>query len=348
MKIKYRLFKRGNVFYSENALTRKQCSLKTSDEMEAQRLIAAKNEAANNAQFTLAIGQAYLAITDAEILTRTWKEVMDVIAKRGIESTRNRCQRALKAIPFNKIRQKAILQTTAADFLSVLSDGRHSTRHYLRLLHSAALDLGWLAGRTILSRRAWTKVISKPKRAITWEEHCRIIASDKSPERQLFYEMLWETGASQTDASGFSSGNVDWQDNTFVYCRQKTGQQATIRIGTRLESILKQLPKEGLFFPKLATHNCVARSAEFNRRCKVVKISGISLHSYRYAWAERAFRAGYPERFAQAALGHGSHAIHHAYARRAKVVCPTLEAYEGKIIPLPTKTEGTMAKQQTA
>ena len=52
----------------------------TGDQTEAQRLIAAKNEAINNAQFTLAIGQTYLAVTDAEILTRTWNEVMNVIA----------------------------------------------------------------------------------------------------------------------------------------------------------------------------------------------------------------------------------------------------------------------------
>ncbi len=78
---------------------------------------------------------------------------MDVVAARGGESTRSRCHRALRVAAFDKIRQKAILQTTAADFLSVLADGKHSTRHYLRLLHSAAIDLGWLAGRTILNRK---------------------------------------------------------------------------------------------------------------------------------------------------------------------------------------------------
>jgi hypothetical protein len=46
---------------------------------------------------------------------------------------------------------------------------------------------------------------------------------------------------------------------------------------------------------------------------------------------ERAYQAGYPERFAQAALGHGSRAIHHAYARRAKITCPSLDGYEVKI-----------------
>jgi integrase len=54
----------------------------------------------------------------------------------------------------------------------------------------------------------------------------------------------------------------------------------------------------------------------------------VSLHSYRYAWAERAKKAGYPERFAQEALGHNSKAIHRAYAKRAQVTLPSLEQYE--------------------
>ena len=42
--------------------------------------------------------------------------------------------------------------------------------------------------------------------------------------------------------------------------------------------------------------------------------------AYRYAWAERAKVCGYPERFAQEALGHNSKAVHRAYdAARVKV-----------------------------
>jgi len=52
------------------------------------------------------------------------------------------------------------------------------------------------------------------------------------------------------------------------------------------------------------------------------------LHSYRHAWAQRAKACGYPQRFAQEALGHGSRAIHEAYARGAIVVCLPLDAYE--------------------
>ena len=66
------------------------------------------------------------------------------------------------------------------------------------------------------------------------------------------------------------------------------------------------------------------------QRTRALGIKGISLHSYRYAWAERARRCGYPERFAQEALGHNSKAVHRAYARKAQVIVPPLSAYESQ------------------
>jgi integrase len=71
-----------------------------------------------------------------------------------------------------------------------------------------------------------------------------------------------------------------------------------------------------------------------------VGISGVTLHSYRYSWAERAKVCGYPERFAQEALGHNSTAVHRAYARNAKVLLPSLESFENKareqnVVPFP-------------
>jgi hypothetical protein len=70
------------------------------------------------------------------------------------------------------------------------------------------------------------------------------------------------------------------------------------------------------------------RATEFKQRCAGLKISGVTLHSYRYAWAERALQCGYRERFAQQALGHNSKAVHHAYARHAEVTVPSLDDWE--------------------
>ena len=93
---------------------------------------------------------------------------------------------------------------------------------------------------------------------------------------------------------------------------------------------LKDLPGEGLLFPYMARVRAGDRATEFKQRCVGLGIHGVSLHSYRYAWAERAKTCGYPERFAQEALGHNSVAVHRAYAKRAKIKLPSLQEYEKK------------------
>ena len=88
------------------------------------------------------------------------------------------------------------------------------------------------------------------------------------------------------------------------------------------------LPAEGLLFPYLASVRAGDRATEFSSRCRQLGIEGVTLHSYRYAWAERAKTAGMPERFAMENLGHNSKAVHRAYAKRALVKIPSLEDYE--------------------
>jgi len=90
------------------------------------------------------------------------------------------------------------------------------------------------------------------------------------------------------------------------------------------------LPTTGALFPKLSTFKANDRANRFRRRCQRAGVSGVSLHCYRYAWAERAKVVGMPERFAQAALGHNSKAIHRAYAKKAVIIAPSLEDYEQK------------------
>ena len=89
-----------------------------------------------------------------------------------------------------------------------------------------------------------------------------------------------------------------------------------------------KLPKHGPMFPYLATVRAGDRATEFAQRCRGLGITGVTLHSYRYAWAERARICGFPERFAMDALGHNSKAVHRAYAKRAEVIIPPLETYE--------------------
>jgi len=88
-----------------------------------------------------------------------------------------------------------------------------------------------------------------------------------------------------------------------------------VHLGQEALNLFKGLPAEGPLFPYLSTVHPCGRATEFKQRCAGLGIQGVTLHSYRYAWAERAKTCGYPERFAQEALGHNSKAVHRAYAR---------------------------------
>ncbi|MDD2709220.1 MAG: tyrosine-type recombinase/integrase [Verrucomicrobiae bacterium] len=340
----YRLFKRGGIFYSEDVVTRKQKSLRTKNREEAERLIFHRAEASRNRAVNLQIAKGYLAAIDPELAKRTWQTVMDKLQTYGGPSTQERSSWANRCKLFDPIRHKPIVETTAADLLQVLEKGGSSINHYLRRYHNLALGLGWLAW-PILPKRLWPPIRHARKRAITLVEHQGIIEREPNPERRLFYEFLWETGASQTDAARLTADAINWKEHTLFIYRRKLEHldpvPAQIRVGQKLEAILRQLPSEGPLFPYLRRVDCKHRATEFHQRCEGLGIHGISLHSYRYAWAVRAREAGMPERFAQAVLGQASKAVHRAYARGAQMKVPSLEIYESqnggqKIVPFKT------------
>jgi integrase len=203
--------------------------------------------------------------------------------------------------------------------------------------------MNWLPW-PLIPKRLSPEVRYQPKRAITLEEHLLIIGRERNQERRSFYELCWHLGGSQTDIANLKAEDIDWTNRTIAYTRQKTGCLAMIHFGDEIEMVLRRLPSDGPLFPYLQSVRCGDRATEFKQRCEGLGIKGVSLHSYRYAWAERAKQCGYPERFAQEALGHNSKAVHRTYARKAKVKLPSLESYErqvseNRIIPLPNSSE---------
>jgi integrase len=101
-----------------------------------------------------------------------------------------------------------------------------------------------------------------------------------------------------------------------------------VHLGTEALNLFKDLPAEGVLFPYLSRARANDRVTEFRSRCHQLGINGVTLHSYRYAWAERVKTVGYSERFAQEALGHNSKAVQRADAKRALMKIPSLEDYE--------------------
>jgi len=74
----------------------------------------------------------------------------------------------------------------------------------VRGLHNLAVGVGWLP-MPILASKMWPKVTTKLKRGITTEEQKKIISTESNKERKLYYQLLWEIGASQSDAAALTS-----------------------------------------------------------------------------------------------------------------------------------------------
>ena len=323
------MFPRKGIYYLQNRATGKQTSLHTRDETEARSLLNARNEAQRQPVLNLHLARAYLTASDPAFVERTWQTVMEQLQARGKESSRARYASVFKSPSFNGLRHKKLLETTADDFFAVFKEGKVAITYFLKRLHNFALSLGWIA-LPIVAPYLWPKYAAKDRRGITREEHETVLIAEKKAEWKLFLELLWETGAAQGDAANMTAEHIDWQSRTITYFRQKTGSRAQFTISKALERVLQQLPTTGVLFPKLSTFTANDRASRFRRRCHKAGVTGVTLHSYRYAWAERAKVVGMPERFAQAALGHNSKAIHRAYAKKAEIVVPSLEEYETK------------------
>ena len=330
MKDRYRLFlRRKSVYYAFDNNTKTFQSLKTKDKAEAERLLVALNEAGKQPAMNLSLARVYLKHSDPMVSERTWQHVMDEVIKIQTGPTQYRWQTAAKDKAFDSIRSRPLIETQAEHFLAVLQQGGVSTNSYLRRMHRFALDMNWLPW-VVLPTKRWPTLKFKAKRAVTLEEHQKILAAEKNPEWRSYYEILWHLGGSQTDMATLRAEDINWEDQTISYARIKTGSISVIHFGQTVADLLRFRPQTGFLFPMIALWKEASRGKAFIRRCRLAGVSGVSLHSYRYAWAERAKIAGYPERFAQQALGHNSKAVHRAYAKRALVKIPSLEDYENQ------------------
>lgn len=318
---------RGGTFYCVDKTTGKRTSLRTTDEEEARELVAARNQAERQPMLNRHLARAYLAGTDAGMATRTWQHALAAVIGTKLGSNHHRWRTAAKDKALTPLLPRLIVDTPAEALLQVMKAGKVSTNVYLRRLHNFCVDLNWLPW-PLIPKRPWPAVQFKAKRAITREEHQHILAAGKNPERKALYQLCWELGASQGDIASLQAEDVDWNAGTVSFTRKKTGVPVIVHLGRDALDVFKDLPGDGPLFPYLARVRAGDRATEFGQRCRQLKIQGVTLHSYRYAWAERAKQAGYPERFAQEALGHNSKAVHRAYAKRALMRIPSLQDYE--------------------
>ena len=256
------------------------------------------------------------------------------MAARYLEPTRERFQKFSRSAPVGALKEIRLAETESTHLLNALShpSAGTSTNKWLRIVHNRALDLGWLPA-PIMARRAWPPFRTKRIEAIARKQHEKLIETEQNIEFRHYLEMLWETGGSQTDIACLHRDNVDREHRRLIYHRRKMGDETAhggvvLAIGDALERLLFKLPEEGLLFPSLAQQSEKIRASRFRKRCDRLGFTNISLHSYRYAWAQRAKTAGMPLREAMTHLGHSSKTVHSAYAEKAEVITFPLEYYE--------------------
>jgi integrase len=335
MNGRYRLFLRSNgIYYREDAITRKQTSLKTRSRGEARQILGIWNQQATSIAINREVAKAYLVIHEPEFCARTWAAVARVIAQRYVGSTRLRWKKFLRSVPLRRLLRKKLVDTEAEDFLRVLYHRKAgvSTNIFLRTLHNYAVELGWVL-KPVLPKSVWPRIRHPQRRGITANEHGILVSMTKNREYRLYFQLLWETGGSQTDIARLDASDIDWQARRLYYQRQRhrerDGGRVSIAVGSSLAAILRQLPSKGPLFPKIGRLREDRRASYFAKiRKRALLPKELILHSYRYAWAERARAADMPENEAMAHLGHTSKAVHRAYARRAETVTMPLEYYE--------------------
>ena len=187
MRRRFILYRRklGGMFYIEDTETRKHESLGTKDRAEATALLNARNESVRQPQLNLQIAKAYLAGTDSGVSKRTWQDAFNAITENKHGPTKERWQRAVKQEAFDLILPLIIIETQAEQLFACLKAGTVSTNVHLRELHNFCISMNWLAW-PIIPKRLWPKIESKPKRAITADEHQRIVEGGTKSRKPKF------------------------------------------------------------------------------------------------------------------------------------------------------------------
>lgn len=102
------------------------------------------------------------------------------------------------------------------------------------------------------------------------------MTAEMNAERRNYYQMLWETGAAQSDAAAFSIQNIDWQARALTYTRSKTRSVAMLSIRPKFGHFLQKLSQGGPFFPTLCSSvNCkgLAPTCSFRSRTHSLRYS---------------------------------------------------------------------------
>ena len=85
MKNRFSIFvnrSRGGIYYLKDKETGRRDSLETKDKERALELLTAHNEAAREPAFNLQKARVYMAASNPEVATRTWRKALNTLIAR--------------------------------------------------------------------------------------------------------------------------------------------------------------------------------------------------------------------------------------------------------------------------
>ena len=164
-----------------------------------------------------------------------------VKTKKG--SNRIRCERAVLDKEYDRIRDLQLIETRAEHFLKVLESGKVSTNNYLRCLQFRR-GHGWLPW-PVMPKKQWPGFGTKPKRAITHEEHELVLNRARDPEMKGFLWCCWHLGGSQSELARGSRRRM-WIGETWrvSFFRSKSGKPQIIRFGNAFAGNFAAAPEK--------------------------------------------------------------------------------------------------------
>ncbi|PTX99433.1 hypothetical protein DB346_16450 [Verrucomicrobia bacterium LW23] len=149
-------------------------------------------------------------------------------------------------------------ETTGEILLSLLRTFSHSGLSYARRWYNLAIDFGWIP-MNLLPRRHWPKIRSAERRAITCEEHGKLLESVHGEDDWYdYFQALWWLGAAQTDLARLTAERVNLAANQILFKRTKIrhrGRGWTCAVmGPSLRAIIEKrmAGKQSYLFPALA------------------------------------------------------------------------------------------------
>jgi hypothetical protein len=142
-------------------------------------------------------------------------------------------------------------------------------------------------------KHSWTAGATRGRfrgRAITEEEHRKILAHEPNRERRNFYEFCWQSGGRQNDIASLNAEGVNWDSGLVMHGPSKTGAGMFTQCDQEVKALFATLPRTGPLVPILKNCSASVRADYFKRAC-FAKRCILRLHSLRLVSSAGSARA---------------------------------------------------------